>query len=871
MQRRSGFRSAILGFILALGLVFAPALAQVSAPLPQAITVVLDDNYPPFVFRNAEGEQQGILVDMWALWSIKTGVKVTLLATDWGNAQRTMEAGKVDVIDTLFRTPAREILYDFSQPYVSIEVPIFFHKSISGIVNAASLRGFNVGVKEGDACIDQLQQNGVFNLTRFSSYESLVHAASTREVRIFCIDAPPATYFLYKFNIESEFRHSPPLYTGAFHRAVKKGDVAVLKLVEDGFSRISDSERIEIEQKWFGKSVQGREISANMRSVGYAALLLLVAALALALWNRMLRRQVIAQTAELTATVAALDSAKQASERVRDHLAATLEAIPDLLFELDSEGRYQDYRAARADLLMVPPDQFLGRTVREVMPAEAADTVMNALQLARENGSAQGAQLRLDLPEGEFWFELSVAPKHSPDSQSQRFIVLSRDITQRKRAEAEVEQLAYFDPLTQLPNRRLLLERVRQAIAASARRGHHGALLFLDLDNFKTLNDTRGHRTGDMLLKEVGARIHACIRVEDTVARIGGDEFVVMLEDLSHDVTEAAAQAESIAEKVLVALQQPYLIEDFDHHSSASIGATLFSGNDVSVDDLLKRADAAMYRAKAAGRNALRFYDPALQANLEARSKLETDLRRAISEQQLILYYQAQVDRSGRIIGAEALLRWRHPELGLIAPALFIPLAEDTGLILPIGRWVTQTACAQLKCWAAQESTMDLRLAVNVSARQFRQTGFISEIQQALQQHDANPARLKLELTESMVLEDVTDAIETINALKALGVGISMDDFGTGYSSLSYLKQLPLDQLKIDQSFIRDIATDASDAVIVRTIIGMAQNFKLQTVAEGVETEEQRQFLLGHHCDVFQGYLFSRPVPLAEFEKLLSV
>ena len=439
-------------------------------------------------------------------------------------------------------------------------------------------------------------------------------------------------------------------------------------------------------------------------------------------------------------------------------------------------------------------------------------------------------------------------------------------LVERKQAEAQVYQLAFYDPLTHLPNRRLLVERLQQALSLSARSAQYGALLFLDLDNFKAINDTKGHDVGDLLLIEVGKRLESCTREGDTVARTGGDEFVVLIESLKPRAAEAAAQAELVAGNIREVLNRPYTINDYTHYISPSIGIVMFKGHQERVDDLLKYADAAMYQAKTAGRNAVRFYDPALQVALEARADMESELRLALEERQFELHYQVQVDCQCRSLGAEALLRWQHPERGMVAPGLFIPLAEETGLIVPIGLWVLQTACDRLKAWESDASTRDLKLAVNVSVRQFRQTDFVAQVRRVLQDSGARPSHLKLELTESMVLDNVDDTIAKMRELKLLGVSFSMDDFGTGYSSLQYLKQLPLDQIKIDQSFVRDIESGNNDATIVQTIIAMGASMGLDVIAEGVETETQRDFLDLHGCRAFQGYLFGRPLPLAQFE-----
>ncbi|MBI3221658.1 MAG: EAL domain-containing protein [Nitrosomonadales bacterium] len=397
-----------------------------------------------------------------------------------------------------------------------------------------------------------------------------------------------------------------------------------------------------------------------------------------------------------------------------------------------------------------------------------------------------------------------------------------------------------------------------------------GALLFLDLDNFKNINDTQGHVIGDQLLVEVAHRLQGCVREGDSVARLGGDEFVVVLEELSSLATEAAGQAELIAEKIRIELSYPFVLGDFECKSTSSIGISLFRGHLENLKELLMHADVAMYQAKSAGRNSVRFFDPTMQMALEARAVMETDLHHALKEQQFQLHYQIQVDSLRRPQGAEALLRWKHPQRGMVSPGEFIPLAEETGLIVQIGLWVLRAACAQLKVWQQNAHTRELRLAVNVSAKQFRQPDFVDQVQAVLQESGAMPSHLKLELTESTVLEDVQDTIAKMRALKLLGISFSMDDFGTGYSSLQYLKQLPLDQIKIDQSFVRDIVSDPNDAAIVQAIIAMTEALALNVIAEGVETAAQYQFLDEHGCHNFQGYLFSKPLPVEQFESLLG-
>ena len=487
----------------------------------------------------------------------------------------------------------------------------------------------------------------------------------------------------------------------------------------------------------------------------------------------------------------------------------------------------------------------------------------------RENGSWSGEMWdkRKDGTLYPKW--LTITTVRDEAGEITHYVAIFMDISERKRAEEEVHRLAFYDHLTQLPNRRLLMDRLEQALVASHRNGTHGALMFMDLDNFKILNDTKGHDVGDLLLIEVAERIKGCVRESDTVARLGGDEFVVILQDLGDSAIYSANQAEGVAEKIVAALNEPYLLNKYQHHSSVSVGVCLFLGKETKLEELLKRADTAMYQAKNAGRNRVSFFETAMQSAVETRASMEGKLRLALAHQEMQLYYQMQVDENHQIIGAEVLLRWFNAEQGFVSPAQFIPVAEESGLILPIGAWVLETACQQLQLWTESDSTSPLKLAVNVSARQFSQPNFVNQVEALLHKYHFEPSRLKLELTESLVLVDVDDTIAKMNQLKQLGITFSMDDFGTGYSSLSYLKSLPLGQIKIDQSFVRDLVLDKSDELIVRTIIDMSNNFGLNVIAEGVETKEQVEILQRNGCNHYQGFYFGKPVPLKEFEALL--
>ena len=512
----------------------------------------------------------------------------------------------------------------------------------------------------------------------------------------------------------------------------------------------------------------------------------------------------------------------------------------------------------------MPFRQVLEQSVAHHLPvgSDAERQQWIALRLAQQQDGT-GAHEQV-LPDGHC---IHVLERATPEGG---WVITYHDVTDLRRANEEIEHLAFYDPLTGLPNRRLLLDRLGRAPVLSQRSGKVGALLFLDLDHFKDLNDTLGHEVGDELLQEVAQRLLANVRVADTVARLGGDEFVVMLSELSTSTQEAAAMAQRIGEKILRGLSEPYLLRGHTHQGAASIGATLFGASAQSASELLRQADIAMYQVKARRGNALCFFDPKMQTAINDRAQLEADLRQALITQQLVLHYQPQATLQGDVIGAECLLRWQHPQRGMVPPGQFIAVAEESDLILHIGQWVLHSACTQLARWQEQPQWAHLQLSVNVSARQFRQSDFVHQVIETLQVTGARAHLLTLELTESLVLDNVEDAIDKMHQLRTKGVRFSVDDFGTGYSSLAYLTRLPLHQLKIDQSFVRNLGSRPSDDVIVQTIIGMGRNLDLEVIAEGVETEAQKAILAGHGCDLYQGYLLARPMPVADFERSLG-
>ncbi len=542
----------------------------------------------------------------------------------------------------------------------------------------------------------------------------------------------------------------------------------------------------------------------------------------------------------------------------------TLEAIPDLLFEVDEKLTVISIRAPRDTNLVTQIDDQVGRSIRELLDPDAARVWEEAITEAKRTGSSTGREYQLVIDGQAQWFELSLARKALDMPGAQQFVAVARDITPRKRAEEQINQLAFYDALTGLCNRRLLLERLERAQVSSARSRQYSALIFMDLDNFKDLNDTQGHGVGDDLLRQVAERLSQGVRDGDTVARMGGDEFVMLLENLGIEEADAAIAADQIGRKLLKALNEPYPLGPVVHHCTASLGVTLFRDQNDPAEDVLRRADVAMYEAKGGGRNAVRFYDPEMQSAVQKRTALDRDMRLAIERGEFELFYQPIVDAAALVSGYEALLRWRHPTRGLVSPADFIPVAEQSGMILPIGAWVLEQACSTLAQWAADPERQHLTLSVNLSARQLQQTDFVSRTRQVLERHGLQGNRLKLELTESLLQQDVDQTIIKMRELAADGIRFALDDFGTGYSSLSYLKQLPLSQLKIDRSFVRDVLTDPNDAAIARTILQLALTLDLSVVAEGIETEGQLAALRAMGCQAFQGYLFGRPSPLHE-------
>ncbi|HZV98523.1 MAG TPA: EAL domain-containing protein, partial [Methylophilaceae bacterium] len=576
----------------------------------------------------------------------------------------------------------------------------------------------------------------------------------------------------------------------------------------------------------------------------------------------------IKSTLQIFAARAAAELERQEADiRLREQ-ASLLDKAQDAIIVLGTDNKIQLWSKGAERLYGWTAEETLGTSLELVLHEDPAP-FLEAIRCVMEKGEWNGEIMQRRKDRSTLIVEGRWTLVRKENNEPQSILAINTDITQRRAAADEIQHLAFYDVLTGLPNRQLLRDRLKHVLTTTPRSRQSGALLFIDLDNFKTLNDTLGHDKGDLLLQEVAKRLMTCVRKSDTVARLGGDEFVVLLENLSDNLAEAASQSKLVGEKILSSFNEPYELANYPYHSTPSIGITLFDPQHINADELLKRADIAMYQAKAAGKNSLRFFDPEMQAVVNAKVELEADLRQGFQQHEFHLHYQPQIDHNGDVTGAEALLRWQHPQRGFVSPAAFIPVAEETGLIIQLGKLVLETACKQLAAWALRPETSRLSIAVNVSARQFRNVDFVEQVVAVLQETGAHPQRLKLELTESLLLDNLEETIKKMSALKAHGVCFALDDFGTGYSSLSYLKRLPLDQLKIDQSFVRDVLDDPNDTVIVRTIIALGQNLGLEVIAEGVETLEQRNFLTLHGCEAYQGYYFSRPLAIDVFEEFI--
>jgi diguanylate cyclase (GGDEF)-like protein/PAS domain S-box-containing protein len=810
----------------------------------------------PKILLGQDGKLSGILGELLNEIARQEDWQLRPRPCEWQECLELAQNGEIDLMPDVAYNDSRAQLLDFhkipslfswSQVYTTEDLQL---KSI------LELKGLRIAVLQGSVQEEYLQ--GL--LKSFGLKAQLIGVASLLQgfelVAGGGADAVVANQRFDDFHAPSyQLQSSSIMFQPAqLFFATQKGQNAdLLTAIDKHLLNWQDSPSsiyYQSLQRWAGE--RPRLLVPTSVWWGLATLaLLLIAALGGAL---LLRIQVREKTRHLLAS--------------EQRLNTILESVEAYIYIKDAQLRYQYANRKVCELFGQTLEQIIGKNDEQFFDIDKATNLHeNDRRVLTLGERVQTEEINRSLDgHTEHTFLSIKLPLRDSAGKIYALCGISTDISEHKKNLEKINQLAFYDPLTGLPNRRLLVDRLQQALAKHARGLQQGALLFIDLDNFKNLNDTLGHDMGDLLLQQVAERLNSHVRAQDTLARLGGDEFVLMLEGLNLKPEQAVRQIEKVGNKIVAALASPYNLKGRSHTSTASIGIALFPAEYDKVDEVLKRADMAMYEAKAAGRNGMRFFDPRMQAEVSARASLESDLRQSLGQRDFILHYQPQVDAQGQLIGAEALVRWQHPTRGLVPPGEFIPLAESTGLILPLGRLILHIACQQLVAWAAHPQLAQLTLAVNVSARQFHHPDFVEDVFATLAESGANPQRLELELTESQLVEDVEVVIGKMSQLKARGVHLALDDFGAGYSSLNYLKRLPLDQLKIDQSFVRDLLEQPSDAAIVRTILALGANLNLAVTAEGVETQAQYDALQGMGCRRFQGYLFAKPGPAQNLE-----
>ena len=826
---------------------------------PASITVVTDDGYPPYLFRGPNGELQGITRDKWARWSLQTGVAVKIEGTEWARAQEQVLRGRAHVLETVARTPERDKLYEFSQPLGEIEARVFFHRSVAVSNHPASMSGFAVGAKEASACGRWLTDRDV-SIRRYPTSDAVVAAAIAGEVRMFCMDTPVAQHLLARMRQSDEFHQTTPLYSTSLHWATAAGHAELRDYIQTGFDRVGREPLDEIERRWRGSPIAPL---ADMRYVSYIVAALLAALGAAGLlfaWNRTLRNRVSARTAELRDALAHSDLHAQ---RVRD----LYNNAPCGYHSLGPDGTFLEVNDTELRWLGEAREDVVGRRkFSDYLTDDGREAFRTNFARFLDKGEARELQYDLVGKDGRrITVLLSATMMRAHDGG----LLMSRatlfDITERNLAEQRIAHLAQHDALTGLPNRTLLRDRLEQAIAHAHRDASQAAVLFIDVDRFKTVNDSLGHDVGDRLLQSVASRVSECLREGDTVARHGGDEFVVVLRDLS-----SPGAAGEVAEKILESLGRPFALQAQELHVSASIGVSLYPTDGSEADVLLRHADTAMYHAKQAGRANYQYFTESMNVAALNRLGIENALRRAIANREFELRFQPIVDlRSRATSGFEALLRWVPQGREPIMPAEFIGIAEESRLIVPIGEWVLHEALSRARAW--QTPGRPLKIAVNVSANQLARPNFAAGLRRMVRDVGIDPRLIELEVTESVIVESSGGAREAIDELDALGIGIVIDDFGTGYSGLTYLKRLPIDTVKIDQSFVRDLTIDRDDAAIVTAIVAMARSLGVDVVAEGVETEEQASELSRLGCHRAQGYLLGRPMSAADAQRFAGI
>lgn len=826
-----------------------PASGALAAdPVLPTVRVGVYENAPK-LFLGKDGQPSGILGDVLMAMAERERWRVVAVPCEWQACLDALARAEIDLMPDVAHTEARAQTFDFHQVPALLSWSQLYRRKGDSVQAITDLQDKRIAIIAGSIQGPFLKSL----LDSFAVSATWVHvdsfAQGFEQVRQRNADAVAASRFFgdlhaSQFNLEPTAVVFQPVQL--FFATAKNKNALLLAAIDRHLSvwqTQSDSPYAQALQRWL-QTAPGFVIPRTLWWLLSALIAALALALAMGAW---LRRQVVQKTAHIRAG--------------EERLNTILNSVDALIYIKDTALRYQYVNSRVADLFGCSAEQVTGQTDSAFFDkVTVAKLRAHDLRVIEQGERVEEEEVNRSLDGRMTQSFLSVKlPLRDSAGRVYALCGISTDMTRRKQAEEAIHQLAFFDPLTGLPNRRLLQDRVQQLLISLPRLPQHAALMFLDVDNFKDINDTLGHDVGDELLRQIADRMRECVRAQDTLARQGGDEFVVMLVNLSTQPGEAARQAQQVAQKLLHRLGQRYQLSAQTCQTSVSIGVTLIDDSTETREELFKQADMAMYQAKAAGRNTLRFFNPEMQAQVVARTTLDADLRWALAHDEFVLYYQPQVDDRGKTLGFEALLRWQHPMRGLILPAEFIAVAESSNLIVGIGDWVLRSACLQLQALSQDAAHSHWTIAVNVSAAQFRQPDFVARVQAMLLQTGANAARLELELTESQLVDDVSDVIDKMDALRDIGVRLSLDDFGTGYSSLAILKRLPLNQLKIDQAFVRDMLDDPQNASIVRAIIALGESLGLAVIAEGVESGPQRDALLGLGCHHFQGYLFGRP------------
>ena len=820
---------------------------------PTPLKIVFDDNYPPYAFRDPTGKLQGILIDQWELWSRKTGRSIQLTAMDWDKAQAAMKNGEFDIIDTLFVNEERHQIYDFSRPYATIDVAIFFSRNVSGIEGLNTLKGFKVGVKSGDDAMNLLFLNNIHNAVFFDSYEAMIQAAKQKELVVFVMDKPPALYFLNKLGLQEEFNVSPPINSGQFHRAVKKGNAELLTAIEAGFAKISHAEYEAIEKRWFGEKLSKNELARWVFVVLAVAGIIMIL---LTVWSYGLKKAVGRRTAEVTAAheelAAQVEELRHTQETLtesEERYRAVMEQAPEAVIICNPETG-EILEANTRFIKQFGYDLRLDGTL--LVQDLGADTHKNldaVLVKARQNGFLHLQRRLLRHKNGTLMaIESSATMVHY---RSRNLLVQTlRDVSEEVRREQNAHYQANHDELTGLYNRRGFAEVMAKSMAAG------GALLLVDIDDFKLINDVHGHGVGDKYLTAFAD--YLCEQFGETamVTRFGGDEFILFFAGPTglHEATMASALME------VVCLD----IEIGSFFVQLSGGISLFPEHGTNLEILIQRADLALHHAKQSGKWCCKLYESVMQDKVNRSHTLKEALGSALANNEFYLVFQPifdiQEDRR-KLIGYEALLRWDNPRLGVISPGEFIPIAEETNLILPIGKWVLSAACL-FSVNLGKTYGDFVNVSVNISMRQLAMPNFVNMVKETLRDSGLPASYLSLEVTESILMTDASTRISYLQDLREVGVTITLDDFGTGYSSFTYLAQMPITTLKIDKSMVDEITVNGNrkSLLLLESLLKMSALLGYRAVAEGVETEQQLLFLKSKGCGYCQGYLLGRPM-----------